>query len=153
MELGAGIASVSEGGSALDFDQAEKTPFWEGIEPSQSAFDNALGRGDIADATNALLELEEQLRTWSTETFGTDEFDDARETLRRMIVQLSQASSNTHPPEKVVAGLVEVLLAVRDRARRHQRWDEADLIRDALLDNGIDVQDGSAETTYRLRAE
>jgi hypothetical protein len=152
-ELGAGIGSEPERGSAPVFDRAEKTPFWAGVEPSESAFDDALGRGDVAGATNALLELEEHLRTWSTETFGTDEFDDAREEFRRMIMQLGEASSTTRQPEKVVAGLVEVLLAVRDRARLHERWDEADLIRDALLDNGIDVRDGADGTSWSPQAQ
>jgi cyanophycinase-like exopeptidase len=152
-ELGAGGASESEPWAAPVVEESERTPFWAGVGPSANAFDDAFGRGDVAGATNALLELEEHVRTWSTETFGTDEFDRARELLRRMVVRLGEAAAAASEPEKVVAPLVEVLLTVRDRAREQERWDDADLIRDALLEHGIEIQDGQHRTSWGFRAE
>ncbi|MGH2730127.1 MAG: CysS/YqeB C-terminal domain-containing protein [Actinomycetota bacterium] len=152
-ELDAGGSSESGPRAAPFVEDSGADPFWSGVAPRADAFDNALSRDDVPGATNALLELEEHVRTWSTETFGTDDFDRGREVLRRMIVQLGEATATRRASEGVVAPLVEALLAVRERARLQERWDDADLIRDALLQHGIEIHDGPHRTSWDFRAE
>jgi cyanophycinase-like exopeptidase len=140
--LGEGAGTPTGETAASGVEAGEATPFWSGVAPRADAFEHAIGRGDVPVATNALLELEEYLSTWSTETFGTDEFDRARETVRRMITRLGEAAGKSRDPADVIAPFVEVLVSVRDRARREERWGDADFIRDALLSKGVEVRDG-----------
>jgi cysteinyl-tRNA synthetase len=51
---------------------------------------------------------------------------------------------------KLAAGLIELLLELRDRARDEKAFDRADAIRARLLDLGVSIEDTPAGTRWRL---
>jgi cysteinyl-tRNA synthetase len=99
-----------------------------------------------------VLELEEELWSWRADTLQSDENDRARAALRAMVVELGQlARHGTRDPAEVLGPYVELLLAQRDLARRARRFDEADAIRDRLVQLGVEVRDSPEGTTWELQ--
>jgi hypothetical protein len=131
---------------------AEESPFWDGVERRKANFDAALASGDLKSTTDEVLEFDDYLWSWSHESFGTDELLRARALFREMIARLGEeASKDARDPRSLIAPYVEAMLAVRDRARERDRFDEADVIRDALLSHGIEIRDTSEGTTWEFR--
>jgi cysteinyl-tRNA synthetase len=64
-----------------------------------------------------------------------------------MIVRLAEAVVD---PTAAVTPFVETLLAVRDAARSSRDFATADLVRDRLVDAGVEVGDSKEGTTWRL---
>ncbi|GLZ01596.1 hypothetical protein [Actinoplanes sp. NBRC 103695] len=115
-------------------------------------FDEALaGRNAEAMAT-AILDLEESVRAWATDTEEDDGMDQARAVLRTLIVRLSQAATPglTDPAERWKP-LIKPLLGVRDQLRDRRDWAAADAIRDALAAAGVDVRDEPGATSYSVK--
>ena len=57
----------------------------------------------------------------------------------------------TRHEENLVENLVETLLALRQQFRAENNWQKADDIRDRLHNIGIAIEDGSDNTTWRLK--
>ena len=51
------------------------------------------------------------------------------------------SSNSVKRPREVVGGYVEAMLEIRNQARAAKRYDESDLIRDLLIDLGVEVRD------------
>ena len=121
------------------------SPLLERISELEGVFDGALAAGDGKAAAGAVLDAEEELHAWSQYT--SDEVGKARMRLRAMIVRLAE---NVLDPTAAVAPFVETLLAVRDGARAAKDFTTADLVRDRLVDAGVEVGDSKEGTTWRL---
>jgi hypothetical protein len=127
------------------------SPLLESVARLEAAFADALQRRDATAAASAILELEDELVAWSRDTLQSDEGDRARAALRSMIVRLGEvAVAGARDPAEVVGPFVEAVLEARDRARAEQRWADADLLRDRLVDLGVEVGDTSGGTGWRL---
>ena len=46
-------------------------------------------------------------------------------------------------------GEIDALVAARNKARADKDWAEADRVRDALLERGIEIKDSAGGTTWR----
>ncbi|HZA95416.1 MAG TPA: cysteine--tRNA ligase, partial [Burkholderiaceae bacterium] len=46
---------------------------------------------------------------------------------------------------------IELLISVRATAKKEKKFDEADRVRNVLLDKGIVLEDGPGGTTWRRR--
>lgn len=107
-----------------------------------AAFDAAMDARDNAAAVAAVLELDDAMRAWATDSLQSDEMDRARALLRSMIARLGDAAGRgLADPKAVVTPLVEVALAARKEVRAAKRYDLSDLIRDGLADAGVEVRD------------
>lgn len=107
-----------------------------------AAFDAALEARDNAAAVAAVLELDDAMHAWATDSLQSDEMDRARALLRSMIARLGDAAGRgLADPRAVVAPLVEVALATRREVRAAKRYDLSDLIRDGLAEAGVEVRD------------
>ena len=105
-------------------------------------FDQAIGQKDMDAATKAVLSLLNEIAQWQTETFQSDEMDQARFALRSMIVRLGElAAKGSSEPEDVYGPFVNLALELRTKARQQQRWAESDQIRDGLAVLGVEVRD------------
>jgi len=122
---------------------AEAASLSEAVAELEAAFDKALAVGDGASAVRAVLELEEALVSWSRDTTQSDEMDRGRAALRSMVVRLAHAN----PP---VGPFIETLLQQRAAAREAKRFADADALRDALVELGVEVTDTPQGTTWRL---
>jgi cyanophycinase-like exopeptidase len=130
---------------------AGDSPLLDSVHAFERAFDDALERRDAPGAVRAVLELEQTLVDWSRDTLQSDELDRGRSALRSMVVRLGElAQSGTADPRETLRPFVEGLLAARDRARVDRRWDEADDIRDRLVDAGVEVHDSPEGTSWAL---
>jgi hypothetical protein len=105
-------------------------------------FESALAAGDANGATRAVLELENDIKLWSSDTLTGSDADAAREILRSMIVKLGTAATGgLADPRERVAPYVEALLAIRKIVRTEKRFDLSDIVRDALALAHIEVRD------------
>lgn len=64
-----------------------------------------------------------------------------RRHLRRLIVEMGEASSRADEADRRLAAVVDLVLEMRQRARREGRFAEADAIRGRLGELGIEVRD------------
>ncbi|MGE0877192.1 MAG: hypothetical protein AB7L13_02340 [Acidimicrobiia bacterium] len=117
----------------------------------QKAFDAAMAAGDASAATAAVLELEAALVSWSRDTLQSDQADRARAAVRSMIVRLGEAAhGGLRDPREAVGPYVEALLAVRAAVRAEKNYAMSDLIRDRLVDAGVEVRDTPAGVVWEL---
>jgi cyanophycinase-like exopeptidase len=161
---GLGVMTVREDGRATEFPSGTTvaiaalrsgsagptrlvTPVRSAKSTTTSPLTDEVARLEAAGGLAAVLELEQLLVDWSSETFSADEYDRARAVFRSMIVRLAEAEVDRRA---VVAPVVDALLAVRDAARADRRWADADAVRDALLATGIEVNDGPEGTEWGL---
>lgn len=121
------------------------SPLLGRMDELEAAFERAVAAGDGAAAGAAVLDAEEELHTWAQ--YESDEVGKARMRLRGMIVRLAAGVTD---PTATVAPFVHALLAVRDAARESKDFATADLVRDSLVEAGVEVGDSKEGTTWRL---
>ena len=127
------------------------SPFLDSVESHTRQFDDALAAGDSRGAVKAVLDLDDLMVEWSHETFSADEEARARAALRSMVTRLGEAAdAGLRDPRLVVGPYIEALLEARDRARQERRFDEADIIRDHLLAEGVELRDRPDGTDWDL---
>jgi len=117
---------------------------------ARAAFDMALEDRHVDGAVTSVLDLEQALRDWATDTQqGDDEY--ARRVLRAMVVRLGEvAVEGARDPRDVIGPFVEVLLEVRAHARAAKDFATSDLVRDRLTAAGVEVRDTPDGATWHL---
>jgi hypothetical protein len=126
-------------------------PLLEDADEHRQAFEEALARLDSDAAVAALLELDERLAAWATDTIESDELERGRSILRGMLVQLGEVSQRgLTDPRQTVGPYVDLLLRLRQDARREGRYADADLVRTTLVDLGVEVRDSAAGSEWTL---
>jgi hypothetical protein len=106
----------------------------ERVDACQRRFDGAFVRADPAAMSQAVLDLDDALADWASDT-DIDEAEHARTVLRSLVVRLGETAQR--PP----AAAVDALLALRERLREDRAYRRADAVRHALALAGIEVQD------------
>ena len=133
---------------------ASINPFMDGVEDHRRAFDDALAAADVDSALTALLDLDTHLWSWSRDTFDSDDMNQARALQRSMLVRLADlARLGARDPRTLVAPFVESILSLRRSARADRRWSDADALRDALADLGVEIKDTPQGTDWDLPAD
>ena len=128
-----------------------ESPLLAATHAREAAFDDAMAARDAGAAAQAVLDAEAEVQAWSNETFSSDEYDRARAMLRSMVVRLGDAAQGgVADPRAVLGPFVELLLDLRRAARDAGRFDDADAIRDRLLDLGIEVRDTRSGAEWHL---
>lgn len=113
----------------------------ETTQACRHRFETALATGDAPAATQAILDLEDEISRWSADTEedagGPEE---ARQILRHLIATLG---AHTHPggPTALLAPIIDPLLRLREEMRRQNAFDVADALRSALAKGGVLVED------------
>lgn len=119
----------------------------------EAEFDSSIRSRDVDGAVRAVLELDDIVKSWASDTIQSDSPDRAREAIRRMVVRLGDlARTGARDPREVLGGLVEALLGERAAARAERRYGDADRVRDALAANGIEVRDSPSGTLWDLKS-
>lgn len=117
-----------------------------------AGFDAAIAARDGDGATAAVLGLEAAIASWSADTLQSDEIDRARAELRRMIVSLGGAAgTGLGDPRDAAAPFVGALLALRAAVRAEKNFALSDLIRDRLVEIGVEVRDTPDGVAWDLR--
>jgi len=122
-------------------------------ERCEAGFSAAIESRDASAAVRAALELDAAIHAWSADTLQSDDADRARLALRSMIVRLGEAADGgLQDPRATLSPLVDALLALRATVRAEKRYDLSDIIRDRMLDAGVEVRDTKAGVEWVLRS-
>lgn len=96
--------------------------------------------GSISQAVDSLLKLDATNRTNETRTI-----------VHSLISRIGElAATPKIDLHSVISPYVEALLVARNDARASNRWDQADVIRDLLLANQIEIKDSAQGTTWEI---
>ncbi len=132
----------------------EGSPLLTVVRDKEADFATALETRDMPGAVHAVLELEGDLTAWSHDIPAGDALDRAHASLRSLILALGRAGEQgMRDPREVVGPFVEALLELRRRARADRRFDEADAVRDRLVELGVEVRDSPEGTEWLLTGE
>ncbi len=111
-------------------------------ERLSTVFDEALANRDAGLAVSAVLDLDEAIVGWSTDTLQSDAATRARALLRSMIVRLGEAAvAGLTDPRSILGPVIDVALNARLEVRAAKRYDLSDTIRDGLAAAGVEVRD------------
>jgi hypothetical protein len=114
-------------------------------------FDEALASRDAAQAVSAVLDLDEAIVGWSTDTLQSDAATRARSLLRSMIVRLGEAAvGGLADPRSTLGPVIDVALNARLEVRAAKRYDLSDMIRDGLAAAGVEVRDTPEGQVWEL---
>ncbi len=124
-------------------------PVRQQMQELEGAFIAALDAGEVQQAVAALLELDDTVEARIRAGEDSPDLDNASATFQALVVRLGQRAENgTADPRAELGPLVDTLLDLRDRARATKDWPTADLIRDRLIEVGIEVRDGAEGSTW-----
>jgi len=84
------------------------------------------------------------------ESISTEDYEDLKQFLNVIVfdvlgLQTIEESNNDKPDQTL-----QVLIDLRNQARKSKNWELSDQIRDQLLEKGIELKDGRDGTTYQL---
>ena len=119
-----------------------------------SRFATAVAARDMLLAVGTVLDLEHDVTEWSTDIPSGDELDRAHASLRSLILELGRLSvTGARDPRDVIGPFVDALLELRDAAWRDGRFQDADVVRDRLAENGIEVRDTAGASEWLMAGE
>lgn len=138
--------------ATVDGEPHAATSLAEETDRARADFDAAMSARDVAGCVAAVLALESAIAAWSTDTLQSDQTDRARRQLRSLVVRLGElAERGAAHPADVVRPFVDTLLDLRERARAARDFATADLVRDRMVAQGIEVRDTPDGPTWALR--
>lgn len=143
--------ATTPGVDQSDADEDLHLSLGDEIASAELRFDTALSSRDAGAAVRCVLELEEAIHRWSADTLQNDDMDRARAQLRSMVVRLGDAAvSGLVDPRSTLGPFVDALLTLRSAVRADKRYDLSDMIRDQLVDLGVDVRDTPNGSSWEL---
>ncbi len=134
---------------------ATRTPLDLEVRELEARFAEQLTAGRVPEAVRTTLAMDHLILDWSRDTDGTDDIDRARQAFQSLIVRLGERATQADAAGATdrLAPLVELLLDLRGHARASRDFRQADWIRDALGDAGIELRDGPDGTTWGARQD
>lgn len=132
--------------------EAQGGAFWDRLHALDRGFAAAHDAGDAAAMTAAILELDRLIWHAARELESEESVSQAREVLREWIALAgaTRPAAAAPDPKACLTPLVEEMLALRHRFRRHGQWREADAVREALRRARIAVDDTPQGPRWRL---
>ena len=119
--------------------------------PGGDVHRRARGAGRPRRGWRALLDLDSAIEARIRAGEDSPDLDNARSTFRALIARLGEAATvGSADPRATVEPFVDALLVLRARARGARDWASADLIRDRLVEAGVEVRDGGDGSTWVL---
>jgi hypothetical protein len=143
-------AAESRPGGARPGAPRPAAPLRDEMAELEGTFIASLGQGDAKAAVAALLDLDSAIEARIRSGEDSPDLDNASSTFRALIVRLGEAAAGGVDPRSTVDPFVEALLALRARARATRDFETADLIRDRLVEAGVEVRDGSEGSSWVL---
>lgn len=130
---------------------ASVTSLRDAADAAATRFGAALAARDVDGCVAAILDVEQALADWSSDTLQSDDADHARRTLRSLVVRLGDlAVDGARDRRTVVAPYVEALLELRTRAREAKDFVSSDLVRARLAAAGVEVRDTTTGVDWLL---
>jgi cyanophycinase-like exopeptidase len=127
-------------------------PLRDEVAGLEGAIVAALGDRDPGRAVGGLLALDQVIERRVGAGEDSPDLQAARATYRSLIVRLGESvGDGSRPPHDTVGPFVEALIEVRARARNARDWTTADLVRDRLVDAGVELHDEPTGTSWSVR--
>jgi hypothetical protein len=127
------------------------SPLLGEIRRLEESFRTASLAGDLTGMVTAALGIHDELWAWRADTFESDEVDRGRAALGAMLAELGDlAELGTRDPADTARPYVDLVLELRQAARRDRRFEEADVLRLRLEALGVAVHDTPDATTWEL---
>ena len=127
----------------------ELLPLADLTHRAETRFEEALGESDAASMITAILDLEDSIHSWTADTEEDQGGSQARAVLRGLITRLGDAvAEGLRDPAERFGPVVDPLLALRSALRAEGRYQDADVIRDALTGSGIKISDDPTRTRW-----
>jgi len=147
-DQGPTLPSPASGGGSV----GEDSPMLEQTRAWGASGRDAVARRDVDGLVAAILEMENVLHEWSSDLGGAEERDQGRAELRQLVVRLGEMVRGGAQAgmREQLEPLVDVLLLLRGEARREQRFQEADRLREILAQCGVEVEDTPTGTGWSL---
>jgi hypothetical protein len=124
------------------------------VRHHEESFRAARDRTDVSGMVTALLSLDDDLWAWSADTLQSDALDRGRQALRAMVSELGRlAHLGARDPASVVGPFVDLVVALREVARREQRFADSDAARDRLAALGVEVRDAPGGSVWAFIAD
>ncbi len=127
-------------------------PVHDELAQLEGTFVASLGGGDVRAAVGALIALDQAIERRVGAGEDSPDLQAARATFRSLIVRLGDASDGRATDRRAtIEPFVDTLVELRGRARASGDWAAADLVRDRLVEAGVDVHDEPAGTSWSVR--
>jgi cysteinyl-tRNA synthetase len=84
------------------------------------------------------------------ESISTSDFEDLKQFLNAIVFDVLGLQTIEDSNNDKLDQTLQVLIELRNQARKAKNWDLSDQIRDQLLEKGIELKDGREGTTYQL---
>lgn len=84
------------------------------------------------------------------ESISTSDFGDLKQFLNAIVFDVLGLQTIEDSNNDKLDQTLQVLIELRNQARKAKNWDLSDQIRDQLLEKGIELKDGREGTTYQL---
>lgn len=117
-------------------------------------FTSAVRGRDVDTAVATILNLDQAITDWSSDTLSSDDGDYARGILRSMVVGLSElARHGVRDPADVIRPFVDLLVRLRGAAREDKDFAASDRIRDFLTSESVELRDTPSGPTWSLTGD
>ncbi len=121
-------------------------------DEAQRRFEAADHGSDAPGMVTAILDLEAAIHAWAADTDEDQGTEQARAVLRSLVVRLGRAAqAGLRSPLDLLRPAVTPLITLRADLRSQSRYPAADAIRQALAAAGLEIQDTSEGTRWRMR--
>ncbi|MHB8890605.1 MAG: CysS/YqeB C-terminal domain-containing protein [Candidatus Limnocylindrales bacterium] len=148
---GARAFDAARPGSVAGQAARSSEPLGDEMAELEGTFFAALAGSDSRAAVAALLDLDSVIEGRIRAGEDSPDLDNASSTFRSLIARLGEAAATGGTDRRdVIEPFVEALLAVRARARETRDWATADLVRDRLVEAGVEVRDGAEGSSWVL---
>lgn len=84
------------------------------------------------------------------ESISTNDYEDLKQFLNAIVFDVLGLETIEESNNDKLDQTLQVLIDLRNQARKSKNWDLSDQIRDQLLEKGIELKDGREGTTYQL---
>lgn len=84
------------------------------------------------------------------ESISTEDFEDLKQFLNAIVFDVLGLETIEESNNDKLDQTLQVLIDLRNQARKSKNWELSDQIRDQLLEKGIELKDGRDGTTYQL---
>lgn len=84
------------------------------------------------------------------ESISTTDFEDLKQFMNAIVFDVLGLQTIEESNNDKLDQTLEVLIGLRNQARKSKNWELSDQIRDQLLEKGIELKDGRDGTTYQL---
>jgi peptidase E len=125
---------------------------WETIHGKADAIRKALNEGEDRVVGSGLLEMEHYIWQVRAELEEEDGVGAAREIFRELLaILLSRFVTRPPDRETCLQPVVDALLALRAWLRSQKKWEEADAVRNCLVQAGIVVEDAPEGVRWHIQ--